>query len=260
MDPIEILGSLLGTKAGGSSPGAAILKEILFGGAQRSAPAGKAPSSSGPSPSPPTRGASSKTWQEPASDDIEAQARDLSDLLNVANDRNTRRPQAPQQPAQPSQPPMRQPSGAPSQPGGWGQEKAASPGQGSPFDDETVRQNEQATVLIRAMVNAAKCDGQISQAEQQSILGQLQNPSPAAMQFLRDELSKPLDVREFAWSVPIGMEQQVYSMSLIAIDVDSDAEQRYLRDLARGLRLAPEVCDQIKTRLTGGGARVAGAR
>ena len=106
-------------------------------------------------------------------------------------------------------------------------------------------------ILVRAMVKAAKCDGQISQAEQQKILNQLESPSPEAIQFLREEFAKPLDVREFAWSVPVGMEQQVYTMSLIAIDVDSDREERYLRELAHGLRLAPEVCEQIKGRLTG---------
>jgi uncharacterized membrane protein YebE (DUF533 family) len=44
-------------------------------------------------------------------------------------------------------------------------------------------------------------------------------------------------------------------MSLIAIDVDSDREESYLRELAHGLRLSPEVCDQIKARLTGTGSR-----
>lgn len=66
--------------------------------------------------------------------------------------------------------------------------------------------------------------------------------------------ARPLDAREFAWSVPVGMEQQVYTTSLIAIEVDSDREDRYLRELAHGLRLAPEVCDQIKERLTGTGS------
>jgi uncharacterized membrane protein YebE (DUF533 family) len=110
------------------------------------------------------------------------------------------------------------------------------------------------------MVNAAKCDGEISPDEQQSILSRLENPSPAAIQFLREEFAKPLDVREFAWSVPVGMEQQVYSMSLIAIDVDSEREASYLRELAHGLRLAPEICEQIKERLTGAGSRHAGMR
>jgi uncharacterized membrane protein YebE (DUF533 family) len=49
-------------------------------------------------------------------------------------------------------------------------------------------------------------------------------------------------------------------MSLIAIDVDSDKEQSYLRELAHGLRLRPEICEQIKARLTGAEAAFASAR
>jgi hypothetical protein len=214
MDPFEILGSILGQKAGGSGAGADILKDIFLGGARR-----QAPSRSEPAP----------TSHESTDDNIERQARDLEDLLNVAKDRSSARttPQSQQQPQ-------------------WGQPSSA--------DDDVSRQNEQALILVRAMVQAAKCDGEISQAEQQSILNRLENPSRETVQFLREEFAKPLDVREFAWSVPVGMEQQVYTMSLIAIDVDSDREDRYLRELAHGLRLSPEVCDQIKERLTGAGS------
>jgi uncharacterized membrane protein YebE (DUF533 family) len=151
-------------------------------------------------------------------------------------------PQARQQPLPQKQP--RQPTTPP-------------PG---PQDDAEELQNRQAMALVQAMVNAAKCDGQISQAEQENILSRLNNPSPEALQFLREEFARPLDVREFAWSVPVGMEQQVYSMSLIAVDVDSAAEEGYLRDLAHGLRLTPEVCEQIKERVTGSAYRYAGAR
>jgi uncharacterized membrane protein YebE (DUF533 family) len=129
-----------------------------------------------------------------------------------------------------------------------------------PETDESERQNEQALILVRAMVNAAKADGEISQAEQQSILGRLNNPSPEAIQFLREEFKKPLDVREFAWSVPVGMEQQVYTMSLIAIDLDTSHEQSYLRELAHGLRIPPEVCEQIQERMGAGSPRFAGVR
>lgn len=244
MDMIEILGGLLGQKAGGSGAGADILKEILGGGQQRAAP---------PEPAPRRTPA---TPRERTTDDVEMQARELEDLLNVATGRTTARQTQPS--AQPA-PQPRQQAEAP-RPGGARAQGPASRPSELPIDDAAARQNEQATILVRAMVNAAKCDGQISPAEQQAILGQLDNPSPAAMQFLREEFAKPFDVREFAWSVPVGMEQQVYSMSLIAIDVDSDREQSYLCDLAHGLRLAPEVCQQIKARLTGAGAGYAAAR
>jgi uncharacterized membrane protein YebE (DUF533 family) len=98
-------------------------------------------------------------------------------------------------------------------------------------------------------VNAAKSDGQISQVEQQSILERLDNPSPETIQFLREEFNKPLNVRDFAWSVPLGMEQQVYSMALLAIDLDTPREGDYLRELAHGLRLPDELCNQLKERM-----------
>ena len=197
--------------------------------------------------------------REVSSDDIERQARELEDLLTTANDRSARRPTAPSKPLPPTQP-SRQPAEACAAQGGWGQETQVNRRVETPLDDAEARQSEQAMILLRAMVNAAKCDGQVSQAEQQSILGRLENPSPSAIQFLRDEFSKPLDVREFAWSVPVGMEQQVYSMSLIAIDVDSDREHAYLSELAHGLRLSRETCEQLKERIVGAGVRLAPAR
>ena len=168
------------------------------------------------------------------------QARELEDMLNVAKNRSTGRTSPPAQ----QQPRPQQPQSSPRQ----------------PQDDAAARQNEQAMILVRAMVNAAKCDGQISQAEQQRILNQLDSPSPAAIQFLREEFAKPLDVREFAWSVPVGMEQQVYTMSLIAVDVDSDREEGYLRELAHGLRPGSRGLRTNQGALTGAGSRYAGAR
>ena len=99
------------------------------------------------------------------------------------------------------------------------------------------------------MINAAKCDGDISEAEQQSILERIGNPTQDVIDFLRNEFAQPLDVREFAWSVPLGLEQKVYTMSLGAIDLDVNTEATYLRDLAHGLRLYPEVCNQIHQQL-----------
>jgi uncharacterized membrane protein YebE (DUF533 family) len=110
-------------------------------------------------------------------------------------------------------------------------------------------QNDQALVLVRAMINAAKCDGEISQEEQNKILSQFQDVSQDVIQYLRQEFAKQLDVRDFAWSVPIGMEQQVYMISLTSIDLDRQTEAGYLRELAHGLRLSPTACNQIHQRL-----------
>ena len=95
------------------------------------------------------------------------------------------------------------------------------------------------------MINSAKSDGQITADEQQAIIGRIQNPSRETIDFLRAEFNAPLDVREFAWSVPLGMEQQVYTLSLASIDLDTNREAGYLRELAHGLRLDPATCNQI---------------
>jgi hypothetical protein len=230
MDAIDILGGMLGHKSSGSGMGAEILKDIL---------GGKPAAKRAPAPSP--RSAPS-TPSGPV--DIHDEARELEDLLNVAHKRHTGRATGPTQ-----QVPQYQ---APSRP-------RAEVGSGSVFPErqasqpsfeqrDPTRQNEQALVLIRAMVNAAKSDGQIGPGEQQEILENVGGRSRKAVDFLRKEFTKPLDVREFAWSVPLGMEQHVYAMSLTAIDLDTNPEAKYLRELAHGLRIPPHVCDQIHQR------------
>ncbi len=106
--------------------------------------------------------------------------------------------------------------------------------------------NDQATVLIRAMVNAAKSDGRIDQTEQDNIVSKLgDDVSEAEVEFLRQEFAAPLDVAGFARSVPNGLEQQVYFLSLTSIELDTQNEAKYLGELAQSLKIDPNVCNQI---------------
>ena len=97
------------------------------------------------------------------------------------------------------------------------------------------------------MINAAKADGSIDQKEQDGIVSRLEPLSPEETQFLRDEFRRPLNVHEFAHDVPRGMEQEVYSVSLMAIDLDTNPEAQYLRELAECLRIDPPLCNEIHT-------------
>lgn len=108
---------------------------------------------------------------------------------------------------------------------------------------------EQATVMIRAMVNAAKSDGRVDAEEQKSILGQLGSVSQDEIDFVNAELRKPLDVESFARSVPRGMENQAYAMSLMAIDLDSQAEAQYLHQLGQAMGIQPQTANQIHQQL-----------
>lgn len=121
---------------------------------------------------------------------------------------------------------------------GGGQEQASQPAPPSPED--------QATLLIRAMCNAAKADGEIDQAEQQAIVGRLGDEvDQAEAAFLQKELSSPLDVAGFCQSVPPAMAADVYAMSLMAVKVDTREEVAYLKQLGQGLNLDNQTLSSI---------------
>ena len=206
MDAMDILGALLGKKAGAGGAGGNILKDMLGGGR--------------PKPSQQTRRAPEPRSQgRPKT--IGDAARSLEDLLGVSTQHHEQRRQAP-----PPQP----------------QQTAPPPPQRTP-EQESL--NEQSKVLVRAMINASKSDGQVTQDEQQEILKRMDHVTQAEIDFLRAEFAKPVDVKEFAWSVPLGMEEQVYALSVISIDLDENKEAQYLGELAHGLRLAPSRCNEI---------------
>ena len=249
MDAIEILGSLLGgRKSGGSSGGSggglggAILGQILKNATGGSRPPAAQPSS----PAPPS---SRNSPRVSTPGNLQQEASELEELLNVAQNRNHQRTQTPAPQQLPRSVPQQSPqmkfpqSNSPfAKPAS--RTPSAVPPQRDPINNPP-QQNDDAIVLIRAMINAAKSDGDISEAEQQNILERLGNPTPDVIGFLQNEFAQPLDVREFAWNVPLGLEQKVYTMSLAAIELDVNTEAAYLRDLAHGLRLTPEVCNQI---------------
>jgi hypothetical protein len=246
MDMIDILGGILGQKAGSPAPsgGGKILKDILGGNS-------------------PSRGRAPEVTTASRSD-IAGQAKELEDLLNVAGGRSQSRPgtfgnsnsNSSGNAATRSFPTGGGPFG--------GQRQADAPPpvapteRSSPFSTprreappsatsggKKLNSNEEAELLVKAMLNAAKCDQQISETEQQAIFQQIGDASPEVLNYLRQEIQKPLDVREFAWSVPVGMEQKVYAISIMAMDLKTPAENRYLEELAHGLRLSPEIRGEI---------------
>jgi uncharacterized membrane protein YebE (DUF533 family) len=108
---------------------------------------------------------------------------------------------------------------------------------------------EQATLMIRAMINAAKSDGTVDKQEQEKILGKLGHVTEDEMEFVRHEMAQPLDVDEFARSVPPGMGNQVYAMSLMALDLDSNPEAQYLHQLAQGLNISRDTVNRVHKQL-----------
>ena len=109
--------------------------------------------------------------------------------------------------------------------------------------------NDQATVLIRAMCNAAKADGQIDEEEQKNIIGKLGDIDQSEADFLRQEFSSPLDVQGFAASVPSALASQVYALSCATVRVDTQEEVAYLQELGQALRLDGDTLNGIHKQL-----------
>jgi uncharacterized membrane protein YebE (DUF533 family) len=113
---------------------------------------------------------------------------------------------------------------------------------------EAERLDQTATLILAAMINAAKADGQVDQEELQRIVGKLRKAGAEAeaLDFVMSELRKPMDLEGLIRDVP---DQQVavqlYAASLLAIEVDTEAERRYLRRLAHGLGLDASVVRRV---------------
>lgn len=115
---------------------------------------------------------------------------------------------------------------------------------------ERQQLEEHAEILVRAMINAAKADGQIDPAEAQRIIGKLQEDGvdEKDQQFLIREMQKPMETEDLVAAVQGRPEiaAQVYAASLLAIEVDTPAEKEYLNQLSTGLGVTPEVAQQIR--------------
>ncbi len=117
--------------------------------------------------------------------------------------------------------------------------------------------NDRALVMIRAMLMAAKADGQIDAGEQERILGKLNEAGAdqEMRQYIQSELQKPVDVDSLAAEVDSPhMATEVYTASLFAIDVDTRGEQTYMSQLADRLGLPSTLVKQLHDSLEVRGA------
>ena len=113
--------------------------------------------------------------------------------------------------------------------------------EGTPFNPATeTDQQLLGQSLLRAMIAAAKADGHVDAEEQANIFAQLDRLAldREAKAFVIDELRAPLDVDSVARAARTPEEgAEIYTASLLAIDVDNPAERGYLALLAARLNL-----------------------
>lgn len=121
---------------------------------------------------------------------------------------------------------------------------------GEPEVTPSRHHEEQAGLMLKAMLQAAKSDGKIDAAEKEKLLGQLGTDiTPQEMQFVNDLLAEPVDIDGLARATPRGMEAQVYLMSVMGIDLDNRNEANYLHQLATAMGLDQASVNHIHTQL-----------
>jgi uncharacterized membrane protein YebE (DUF533 family) len=96
---------------------------------------------------------------------------------------------------------------------------------------------DNARLMIRAMIQAAKADGEIDAEEREKILAHLGDMGPEERAFVAAELERPVDISGLAQDAGHSMRAQVYAMSLMAMRVDKASEAAYLDGLATALGL-----------------------
>ncbi len=130
--------------------------------------------------------------------------------------------------------------------------KQAPAASNNPFDQTPqqtqISQNDQSAIYIRAMIQAGLSDGRIDDKEQQAILQKVGNMGQEEQNFIRSEIARGLDVNGLIHSVPRGIEEEVYAVSLMAIQLDNRTEAQFLDAVAKGLRITQEQSNAIHDR------------
>lgn len=109
----------------------------------------------------------------------------------------------------------------------------------------SVAAEQNAKLMIRAMIQAAKADGEIDAQEREKILDALKDAPAEEVAYVKEQLASPVDVMGLAQDTGDAMKAQVYATSLTAVKVDSDAERVYLTQLASALGLDKTMQDQV---------------
>lgn len=120
-------------------------------------------------------------------------------------------------------------------------------GRGGPVSlpEPEVEEELSAALMLRAVIQAVKCDGELDDEERERLVQAMGEASQREVQAVQAELQRPVDVAGLARAVPAGLEPQVYTVSLMAIRLDQKAEAEYLHQLAGALDLSPDQVNAI---------------
>ncbi|EEB84254.1 DUF533 domain-containing protein [Roseobacter sp. GAI101] len=115
----------------------------------------------------------------------------------------------------------------------------------TPSQDQEVL----AALMIAAMIQAAKSDGTFDEAEREKLLNHLGDVDAQEAAFVQARMDAPIDIDGLVAQTPEGMGPQIYAMSLLAIDLDTQEEAQYLHKLCQAYGMAPAEVNEIHAQM-----------
>lgn len=106
-----------------------------------------------------------------------------------------------------------------------------------------------ASIVVQAMISAARADGMLDDIERARIGERLRDAGLGATEFdyVMAEFNAPADPHRIAALAQSEAEAaEIYAASLLALDVDHWAEQAYLQELKRALKLPDALAGMLE--------------
>lgn len=111
--------------------------------------------------------------------------------------------------------------------------------------ENTQEEEEVSGLMMRAMIQAARADGEIDAGERRVLTEIVGDATPEERAFFDTQMSAPIDPESLARDTPKGHEIEVYTAAVLAIEPDNRAEAQFLDKLARGLGLPQAQVNEI---------------
>jgi len=118
-----------------------------------------------------------------------------------------------------------------------------------PKENDNAANEALGLILVRAMIAVARADGRLDAQESQSIFQKIQSLGldNESQSLLVEEMGHPVDMDAIVNSANSPeIAAEIYTASLLAVDIDTTAEKGYLAMLAARLRLPSELVVEIE--------------
>ena len=110
-------------------------------------------------------------------------------------------------------------------------------------------QEAAAGLMLAAMIQAAKSDGTFDEGERAKLLDKLGDVDAQEAAFVKQQMAAPVDIEALVSQTPNGMGPQIYAMSVLGIDLDTQDEAQYLHQLATAFGMQPADVNNIHEQL-----------